>query len=336
MNIEQFLCQTFSSKQAIKLARLQTLWSGYGEIARYEVQGLSQPVIVKHIAPPSQSAHPYQWDSDLSHQRKMRSYQVELSWYKNFSGRCQPDLNLPALLAAHQNPDNQEMLLVLSDLDAAGFNLRHDSLTLPQLYAAIDWLASFHGQFAHEVSTDSPYKELWPIGTYWHLATRPEELAAMADSPLKQVAAEIDTRLNLARFQTLVHGDAKVANFCFHDAVETLGIKGIAALDFQYVGAGIGIKDFIYLLGSCLDEYELFQCYRPACEHYFKRLKAQLEQRWSSERVDELITEWRSLLPFAWADFERFLAGWQPLHHKRNAFSHQMTERALDALNGVR
>ncbi|QYJ99630.1 ecdysteroid 22-kinase family protein [Shewanella alkalitolerans] len=352
----------------MKLGKLQTLWSGYGEIARFMVHYLperqhdssrddlinratSQTVIVKHIAPPTQSSHPHQWDTEVSHQRKMRSYQVELNWYRDFARRCQEVLNLPQLLATDQDTETQEMLLVMSDLDAQGFDQRRLNLTQAELYACIEWLARFHALFAFECAYEFAYdaspkddtseKELqnaapcaglWPIGTYWHLATRPDELEVMAHSPLKHAADAIDARLNLARFQTLVHGDAKVANFCFHKEIETLGVDGVAALDFQYVGAGIGVKDVIYLLGSCLDEAQLVTNYDAVCSHYFKSLKQQLSGRWAAEQIEALVTEWNDLLPFAWADFERFLAGWQPEHHKRNGFSQDMTQRALNAL----
>ncbi|WP_235375426.1 ecdysteroid 22-kinase family protein [Shewanella sp. cp20] len=335
MNIEQMLCQTLSCQKATKLGMLQTLWSGYGEIARYQLdgKGSSQTVIVKHIAPPRQSTHPHQWDSKLSHRRKMRSYQVELNWYRHYANRCQDRLNLPTLLAAHQDSETQEMLLVMSDLDALGFNMRHMTLTESQLYATIDWLTRFHALFVYENSQgETPFAGLWPIGTYWHLETRPDELAVMAASSLKQAAAAIDARLNQARFKTLVHGDAKVANFCFHRDSDAMGVDGVAALDFQYVGSGVGVKDFIYLLGSCLDERQLSTHYDTACNRYFQTLSMQLSAKWAANEIDELIEEWQALLPFAWADFERFLAGWQPQHHKRTGFSHNMTEQALKAL----
>ncbi|WP_350354881.1 phosphotransferase [Shewanella spartinae] len=268
----------------------------------------------------------------------MRSYQVELNWYRDFACRCRGMLNLPQLIAAKEDTENQEMLLVMSDLDAQGFDQRRINLTQAELYASIEWLARFHALFTYEAFPkedtldDASYAGLWPIGSYWHLATRPDELAVMTDSPLKRAAEAIDARLNQARFQTLVHGDAKVANFCFHKEIETLGVDGVAALDYQYVGAGIGIKDFIYLLGSCLDEAQLVTNYDAACSHYFKTLKQQLSGRWAAEQIEALVTEWYVLLPFAWADFERFLAGWQPEHHKRNGFSQDMTQRVLKAL----
>ena len=72
------------------------------------------------------------------------------------------------------------------------------------------WLATFHATFMNNSA-----EGLWDVGTYWHLATRPDELASMEDGKLKNAAAAIDQMLNNCKFQTLVHGDAKLANFCF-------------------------------------------------------------------------------------------------------------------------
>ena len=56
--------------------------SGYGSIKRYNLKGSDYTsVIVKHVEP-DQGAHPRGWNTDLSHQRKLKSYQVELNWYE--------------------------------------------------------------------------------------------------------------------------------------------------------------------------------------------------------------------------------------------------------------
>ena len=59
--------------------------------------------------------------------------------------------------------------------------------------------------------------DLWETGTYWHLETRPDELVKLQDKKLKEFAPLIDSKLSSAKYQTLVHGDAKLANFCFSD-----------------------------------------------------------------------------------------------------------------------
>ena len=102
-------------------------------------------------------------------------------------------------------------------------------------------------------------KKLWQKGSYWHLSTRPDELKAMQHSKLKDAAKSIDEQLNNCKYKTLIHGDAKVANFCFAD-----DMSSVAAVDFQYVGGGCGMKDVAYFLGSCLSSSE--------CENYEKEL----------------------------------------------------------------
>ena len=57
-------------------------------------------------------------------------------------------------------------------------------------------------------------------------------------------ADKIDSRLNRALYQTVIHGDAKVENFCF-----ATGGRDVAALDFQWSGGGVGVKDVYYLPG---------------------------------------------------------------------------------------
>ena len=164
---------------------------------------------------------------------------------------------------------------------------------------------------------------LWPIGTYWHLATRPEEFSAMPAGDLKNAAAAIDGKLNDARFQTLVHGDAKLANFCFSQS------NDVAVVDFQYVGGGCGMKDFAYFISSCFSDSECEQRESSLLDAYFGYLRAAISDQKLAAAVEE---EWRMLYPFAWADFYRFLAGWSPGHWKMHRYSESMTEKALRLL----
>ena len=260
---------------------IQSLWSGYGVIERWPLQGGPVvSVVVKHVTPPA--------GQGTGHQRKLRSYAVEQAWYRSHAQRCGAECRVAE--AHHLASTDTSWLFVLEDLDASGFHERRRYLSDAQLDQCLLWLAAFHATFLGADPDD-----LWPIGTYWHLGTRPDEYAAMADGPLKDAAHDLDRRLNAARFQTLVHGDAKPANFCF-------GPKGVAAVDFQYVGRGCGVKDLIYLLRG-----EDGGQTRRAVEVYFTALRARLPAE-----VDALAleAEWRALIPVARADYKRFLAGW--------------------------
>ena len=59
---------------------VKSLWSSYGSIVRYALQGGSiASVIVKRVRLAPQGRHPRGWNTDLSHhQRKLRSYRVGL------------------------------------------------------------------------------------------------------------------------------------------------------------------------------------------------------------------------------------------------------------------
>jgi hypothetical protein len=51
-------------------------------IVRYGLEGSEyKSVVIKHVRLPYQSQHPRGWNTDLSHQRKIKSYHVEMAWY---------------------------------------------------------------------------------------------------------------------------------------------------------------------------------------------------------------------------------------------------------------
>ena len=302
---------------------IQSLWSGYGEIVRLELEGsIYSSVILKHIKLPEAASHPRGWSTGRSHSRKIRSYQVEARWYQDYAHQCDSDCPVPRCLAVNAVED--ETVLVLTDLDAAGFDLRKEIVTIEDMRACLDWLASFHATFLN-----SPAKGLWECGSYWHLDTRPDELAALEDVSLREAASLIDQQLRQCRYQTLVHGDAKLANFCFTGDTPQ---PGVAAVDFQYVGRGCGMRDVAYFMGSCLREDECEALERPLLDYYFSSLRQHVTNKHPGLDTNELEGEWRGLYAVAWADFHRFLKGWSPGHWKINSYSEKLTRRVIERL----
>lgn len=301
---------------------VQSLWGGYGQIVRCRLAGGDRPaVIVKDVRWPDQRDHPYGWASDRSHERKLRSYRVETTWYQRYAARCADRCRVPRCLAVETGED--KVIMVLEDLDAAGFAGRRHAVGEPELRACLTWLAGFHATFLQERP-----EGLWPVGTYWHLATRPDELDALDEGPLKAAAALVDRRLTDSPFQTFVHGDAKLANFCF-DA----GGRRAAAVDFQYVGGGCGMKDVAYFISSCLDEDTSERLAPDLLDLYFELLAAALDEVGKHVDFATLEADWRALYPVAWTDFYRFLQGWSPGHWKLHRYSERLAREVLASLD---
>ncbi len=298
---------------------IQTLWSGYGKLLRYKVDDANiKSLVVKHVQVPEQTKHPRGWSSSLSQQRKMKSYQVEQIFYTDYAKRCNESTRIPHCYSSFGN--NNEMVIIMEDLDSSGYGARLHSLSWNQIKVCISWLANFHAQFMGEEP-----KGLWEVGCYWHLDTRPHEWEVMKKLELKNKAKEIDAMLSSCRFKTLVHGDAKLANFCF----ATDGSK-VAAVDFQYVGGGCGMKDLAYFVSSCMYEEECEAKELEILDFYFAELKKALGDNYLS--FAELEKEWRMMYHFAWADFARFLDGWSPAHWKVNSYTNRVCGKVLSKL----
>ena len=298
---------------------IQELWSGYGTIRRYRLTGADRrQVVVKHVHIAEQAGHPRGWNTDRSHLRKLRSYEVEAAWYANWSARCDETCPVPHCLAVETR--GNETLMVLEDLDESGFSGRRERVGETETFACLRWLANFHARFM-----GCQPAGLWEQGSYWHLDTRPDELEALDDLPLKLAAAAVDRRLRESRYQTLVHGDAKLANFCF-----SANGAQVAAVDFQYVGGGCGMKDVAYLIGSCLAEAECERLESRLLDVYFVSLKQALARLHPFVDANALEDDWRELFPLAWTDFHRFLKGWSPGHWKLNSYSERMARSVVE------
>ncbi len=320
MNLKTLVKELLQVESVTELEIIQSLWSGYGYIKRFQVNSGPRTVIVKHIELPLDNQHPRGWNTNTSHQRKIKSYQVETAWYKNYNHLCTANSRTPQLIAEKETPNG--FLLILEDLDAVGYPLRKGSLNWNEIRNCIHWLANFHATFLN-----SNCDQLWETGTYWHLKTRPDELNQLTDFALKEAAPLIDQILNSCPYQTLVHGDAKVANFCFSESEE------VSALDFQYIGQGIGVKDLAYFIGSCLSEADCEKYEATLLDIYFSKLISEINKNEKEINTTLLEDSWRKLYPYAWTDFHRFLKGWSPGHWKLNSYSEKMAQFVLKDLS---
>ena len=302
------------TKTITKQERIQSLWGGYGELLRYYFQD-SSSVVVKKIKIPNVKTL-YSKADIFSHERKLKSYQVELSWYQNYASRCNEFCRVPTLI--ENETQKNEINFVLEDLNAAGYSIRKSFLQLEEAKSCLSWLANFHALFLGE----NP-QGLWKTGTYWHLKTRPFELEKLKEKDWILAAPLIDKVLSQAKFLTFVHGDAKLANFCFSKN------GNVAAVDFQYVGGGVGVKDVVYFLDSCFQEDFIERKETELLNFYFNTLKNVLRKLHPQVDVEALEAEWRWLYDFAWVDFYRFLKGWAFESYGMSNYTKKLTQKVF-------
>ena len=319
-NFKDHLLELANASSCKEIEIIQSLWSGYGRISRYQLDGSPlNTLVVKHIALNAANEHPRGWNTEYAHHRKVKSYQVETHWYEAWNHLCSDNCPVPKFIGSFS--EGKDQWIILEDLNA-NFPLRKQQLSFSEVKVCLNWLANFHAIFLNH----SP-SNLWEVGTYWHLKTRPDEFKKIAHQELKSKAHLIDDLLNQCKYQTIVHGDAKLANFCFSEDG-----KRVAAVDFQYVGGGCGMKDVAYFLGSCLSSLECTLHQDELLDFYFLALEQAIKSSVLAINFKELEQEWRKLYPIACTDFTRFLLGWMPAHQKVNDYHLNLVDLVLSSL----
>ena len=312
-SIKEWLLEHTEAQALVEAEVVRELWGGFGELLRLHFSGGPRPtVILKRISPPDNARY------SLSGRRKLRSYEVEKAWYLGPSRECDEHCRVAHCLGTLKEGASQYLLL--EDLNQAGF------YPCPQpkfedTLGGLRWLAHFHAKFL-----DSVPKGLWEQGCYWHLDTRQQEWEKMPEGPWKDYARTFDQALQSARFQTLLHGDAKTPNFCWsrdHRA---------AAVDFQYTGRGCGIRDVALFLDRSLSRDGRGEAESQWLNRYFTFLGEALEKEGRAELWGPVSQEWRPLFSVAWSDYVRFALGWAE-HVQIDSYSQRQLERALELLD---
>ena len=169
-HVRSRILQITDADDIVGIELIQPLWNNYGTLNRVHLKGgTNQSVIVKHIKIPGHSSHPRGFNSDISRDRKVRSYQVEKHWYEQQNQRLTDASPTPRCLDAFAQ--DGELILLLDDLSTLGFTQRIHAASWSEIAAVLRWLAHFHARFIGDAA-----EGLWESGTYWHLDTRPEEL----------------------------------------------------------------------------------------------------------------------------------------------------------------
>ena len=118
----QIVASITKAKKAIEIEQIQALWSGYGMISRYLLTDSKlKTVIVKNIVFPNQNNHPKGWNTNISHQRKVKSYQVETEWYKSYSKHCNAACKVPLCFGIKQIEKEQ---IIVEDYKKPKYKMR--------------------------------------------------------------------------------------------------------------------------------------------------------------------------------------------------------------------
>ncbi len=290
------------------MLQIKSLWGGVGQI--YRTRYLGKAVVIKSFVLKENE------DSD-SYRRKKQSMINEAAFYSYADKQLLPVV-VPERVDFIQGKTHFD--LTLTCLSEKGFYRLNERSTYDDfalLTRALDELAAFHSHFIHE-----KVKGAWYFGGYYHLATREYEWQNMPQGPLRDHANMISGRLSNCAITTTIHGDAKRSNIMLSRA-------GLAWVDFQYAGKGVGVSDLVTLLVSFLTNQHSHAKWQAAIDHYFDALKTHLTLRFDAEKVESVIALWQDLVPFAFADYERFLQGWRFDSKKRTEFVKAMTNKAL-------
>lgn len=248
---------------------IQSLWAGYGKLYRCQADGAH--LVVKHFAPPRHAE-----DDSEDHLRKLRSYEVESAFYEKLSDKMiERGCIVPELVACIH--DGSSIAIVMRDLEEqhGSFNVRRGNcMNMEEAKRLLSYMARFHSvNWMHE-RVDG----LWPEGCFWQLGTRMDELEYL-DRSWERYGLDRDMALRIHELvtslphRTVLHGDAKAANFFWFSGGE------VGGYDLQYCGGGSPCRDLAYTLGCSMQERLIERHETELLRHYHDELTSHLSAK---------------------------------------------------------
>ena len=337
---------SFQDKSVDKISKEQCiaqLWAGYGTIHSFVISfddGTTLPLVIKRVNPP-------QDDSSISHQRKLKSYTIEANFYNQIAPQLenrQCIVPIPYSIRNKDSPANS-FQFILSDL-STNYSSSYSSLDRKDTLSALSWLAKFHSAFyqhpiitscgtcssdndIHDDDEGSNVQIVWSSGGYWHLKTRLDELESVDASKgnkfscfhpnNSQLAFMIDDRMNESSNTsfTLVHGDYKKDNILFSNDGRNNSSE-CAVVDFQYCGAGYGMKDVVMLIVSSVSRSTLHEMGEESLltfyhQEFIKFREQKSDNDGNSSIADDGVLNlgaMRKQYELSLLDYVRFMSGW--------------------------
>ncbi|KAL9183376.1 hypothetical protein ACHAXT_005163 [Thalassiosira profunda] len=279
------------TERDVSVKSLCRLWAGMGYIYQITIKNKHR-FIAKRVIPPSKN------ERSFGDERKAASYLVESNFYQHLApSLVEEGLAIPRPYHVERDEQTDRVTICMSLLHGSPGYLDDD-----KAQAVLRWLATLHAA-TWGSKVDEYVNKGWvqPIGSYWHLDTRPSEHDSMPrrgwEGRLKLAARAIDERLKRDKMQCCIHGDAKDANMLFG-----FGEDGeVAMYDFQYCGRAPPSVDLAYFLCVAVGDTD---------PEYVRYYHEQLVNKLEASTKPPILKELEDSVALALCDFQRFMSGW--------------------------